>query len=358
MRTTLEDLQTSPLLRRLTLGALLGGLILLAWLVLAPFVVPVLWAAIFAYVTWPAFLRLEAALHSRRLAATFMTLLVAAMVVVPLVWVGLTLQRELGAAWQEVLARAAGGGLALPESVYRWPVIGTKLREWLTELHRDPVAVGAALSAMVTRLVGEMGVMGGVGRNLAKMGFAVLTLFFLYLHGEDLLRQVRTAARGLLGSRVDGYLEAIGATTRAVVYGIVLTAVAQGAVAGVGYAAVGFDAPLLLGTLTVLIALIPFGTPLVWGTLSFWLLLTGATTQGIGLFLWGIGVVSWVDNLVRPLVISSATRIPFLLVMFGVLGGVTAFGLIGLFLGPVVLAVTLAVWREWQEEHAEPDTVP
>ena len=200
------------------------------------------------------------------------------------------------------------------------------------------------------------GVVGGVGRNLAKMGFAVFTLFFLYLHGEDLLRQVRTAAHGLLGARVDGYLEAIGATTRAVVYGIVLTAVAQGAVAGVGYAAVGFDAPLLLAALTVLIALIPFGTPLVWGSLSVWLLLTGATTEGLGLFLWGAGVVSWVDNLVRPMVISTATRIPFLLVMFGVLGGVATFGLIGLFLGPVVLAVALAVWREWLEEHAESGT--
>ena len=351
----LDDPQTSPLLRRLTLGALLGGLVLLAALVLAPFVVPVLWAAIFAYVTWPAFLRLEGGLRSRRLAALSMTLLVAAAVVVPLVWVAMTLQRELGVAWQEFLARAAAGDLSLPESVYRWPVVGAKLRELLAEVHRDPAALGASLSALSTRLFGEMGgVVGGVGRNLAKMGFAVFTLFFLYLHGEDLLRQVRTAAHGLLGARVDGYLEAIGATTRAVVYGIVLTAVAQGAVAGIGYAAVGFDAPLLLAALTVLIALIPFGTPLVWGSLSVWLVLTGATTEGLGLFLWGAGVVSWVDNLVRPMVISSATRIPFLLVMFGVLGGVATFGLIGLFLGPVVLAVALAVWREWLEEHAEP----
>ena len=83
------------------------------------------------------------------------------------------------------------------------------------------------------------------------------------------------------------------------------------------------------------------------------MLLTGQTREGIELFIWGAAVVSWVDNLVRPLVISSATRIPFLLVMFGVLGGVAAFGLIGLFLGPVVLAVLMAVWREWLEEQEE-----
>jgi hypothetical protein len=350
------DPLTSPLLRRLILGALLGGLVLLSWLVLAPFVVPVLWAAIFAYVSWPVFLRLERWFRSRHLAATVMTLLIAAAVVLPLLWLVLTLQRELGGAWQQFVARAAAGQLTLPESVYHWPVVGPRLQELLEAVRRDPSALGTALSEMATRLFGEMGgVMGGVGRNLAKMGFAVLALFFLYLSGEDLLRQVRLAARGLLGARVEGYVEAIGATTRAVVYGLVLTALAQGVMAGIGYAAVGFSAPLLLGALTVLIALIPFGTPFVWGSLALWLVLTGETGKGLALFLWGAVVVSWVDNLVRPLVISSATRIPFLLVMFGVLGGVAAFGLIGLFLGPVVLAVALAVWREWLEEQGETD---
>ena len=353
------DPLTSPLLRRLILGALLGGLVLLAWRVLAPFVVPVLWAAIFAYVSWPLFLRLERLLRSRHLAATFMTLFIAAAVIGPLIWLALTMQRELGGAWQEFVARAAKGQLTLPEGVSRWPVVGPRLHELLDEVRRDPNALGAALSEMATRLFGEMGgVMGGVGRNLAKMGFAVLALFFLYLSGEDLLRQVRLAAGGLLGARVEGYVEAIGATTRAVVYGLVLTALAQGVMAGIGYAAVGFKAPLLLGALTVLIALIPFGTPFVWGSLALWLVLTGETGKGLALFLWGALVVSWVDNLVRPLVISSATRIPFLLVMFGVLGGVAAFGLIGLFLGPVVLAVALAVWREWLEEQGETGSAP
>lgn len=350
----MDDLLSSPLLRRLTLGALLGGLVLLAWWVLAPFIVPVLWAAIFAYVSWPLFLRLERLLRSRRLAALSMTLLVAAAVVVPLVWLVITLQQELGHAYSEFLMRATSGQLTLPESVFHWPVIGERLQELMRHLRQEPAALGADLSALATHLFGEMGgVVGGVGRNLAKMGFALLSLFFLYVSGEDLLRQVRSVARSILGARVDSYLEAIGATTRAVVYGIVLTALVQGFVAGLGYAFVGFKAPLLLGALTVLIALIPFGTPFIWGGLALWLLLTGQTREGIELFIWGAAVVSWVDNLVRPLVISSATRIPFLLVMFGVLGGVAAFGLIGLFLGPVVLAVLMAVWREWLEEQEE-----
>jgi predicted PurR-regulated permease PerM len=113
--------------------------------------------------------------------------------------------------------------------------------------------------------------------------------------------------------------------------------------AGIGYWAAGLQAPLLLATFTTLIALlpIPFVTPVVWASIGLWLLLNGHTLPGIGLLLWGTLVVSWVDNLVRPLVISGAAHIPFLLVLFGVIGGLTAFGLIGLFLGPVILAILL-----------------
>jgi predicted PurR-regulated permease PerM len=85
------------------------------------------------------------------------------------------------------------------------------------------------------------------------------------------------------------------------------------------------------------------------------MLVTGNIWSGIGLLLWGVLLVSWMDNIVRPLVISNATRMPFLLVVFGVLGGVLAFGLVGLFIGPVLLAVSLAIWREWLEEHQQKD---
>lgn len=98
---------------------------------------------------------------------------------------------------------------------------------------------------------------------------------------------------------------------------------------------------------TALVALIPFGTPLVWGAAAMWLLFSGQTTAGIGLLLWGVLVVSWVDNIVRPIMLSRGSDIPFILALFGVLGGLAAFGLVGLFLGPVILAVALAVWREW-----------
>jgi predicted PurR-regulated permease PerM len=131
----------------------------------------------------------------------------------------------------------------------------------------------------------------------------------------------------------------------------VLTAIAQGSLAGLGYWAVGVKAPIMLGIVTAMFAMIPFGTPVAWVSISIWLLLQGQTWAGVALALWGTLVISWIDNIIRPLVISSSTRIPFVLVMFGVLGGVANFGFIGLFLGPVVLAIALAVWREWLQQH-------
>jgi len=186
-----------------------------------------------------------------------------------------------------------------------------------------------------------------VGKNIVKLGISLFTLFFAYLHGLSLLAQARTVLKGLLRERTDGYVNAVGNTTRAVVYGIVLTALVQALVAGLGYWVAGLPAPVTLMAVTALVALIPFGTPLVWGAASMWLLFTGQITAGIGLLLWGVLVVSWVDNIVRPIMLSRGSDIPFILALFGVLGGLAAFGLVGLFLGPVILAVALAVWREW-----------
>jgi predicted PurR-regulated permease PerM len=131
--------------------------------------------------------------------------------------------------------------------------------------------------------------------------------------------------------------------------------------AGLGYAVAGAPSPILLTLMTLLIALIPFGTPFAWGGVAIWMLAKGQTVPAIGLILWGVFVVSWIDNIIRPMVISGATKVPFLLIMFGVLGGLGAFGMVGLFIGPVILAVLLAVWREWlghQRPSARPNDTP
>jgi P-type Ca2+ transporter type 2C len=125
----------------------------------------------------------------------------------------------------------------------------------------------------------------------------------------------------------------------------------QGLLAGFGYAAAGVKAPVLFAAVTSLLALVPMGATLVWMPLSLGLILTDQYWPGIGLLLWGVLVVSTVDNVIRPLVISGASKVPFLVVMFGVLGGLTAFGAVGLFLGPVILAVLLSVWQAWVKQQ-------
>jgi len=244
----------------------------------------------------------------------------------------------------------------VPPALRDIPGIGPWLQETLAQLAANPTALRQQFMLLLEESSLEMTrLIGGVGRNVAKLFFAVLSMFFLLRDGPRILREARAILEGILGPSVRDYLDAVGSTTQAVVYALMLGALAQGSVAGLGYAIFGVKASVLLGALTALVALVPFGAPLVWGSLSLWMLLTGEIWQGTGLLLWGLLIVSWVDNIVRPFVISNATQMPFLLVVFGVLGGVLAFGLVGLFIGPVLLAVSLAIWREWLEQHQEPD---
>ena len=346
------DQVAEKIARRVILGILLGGLLVLSYAVLQPFIVPVAWAGIIAYATWPLYRRLRASMRRYpTLAALLMTLMLTAALVLPALWLASLLRTELGTAISTVTGAIRAGTLALPDFIRNLPWAGDALQRLLEQLTGDPENFGTQMNTWVRQGLDQaVALIGDVGRNAAKLGFALITVFFLYRDGDKLLRQVQKVLRRFLGERVDGYLVAVGSMTKAVVWGLVATALAQGVVAGLGYWWAGVAAPILLSAVTALIAMIPFGTPFAWGSIGIWLLISGDTVGGIGLLLWGALVVSWVDNLVRPLVISNATRIPFVLVMFGVLGGLAAFGLVGLFLGPVVLAVLMAVWREWMEE--------
>ncbi|MBW7924275.1 MAG: AI-2E family transporter [Burkholderiaceae bacterium] len=348
----MNSASSRKLSNRVVLGILLGGLLLLSYAVVRPFLAPIAWALILAYVTWPLVVRLRRLFGGRNtLAALAMTILLTAAFVLPLLWVGLLLRGELANFYTSAASVLSRGELRLPEVIADIPLFGSWLQNLVDEFARDPAAIRGQVAGWVeARAAESLNVVGGVGRNAAKLGFALITVFFLYRDGEQVLAQAQLVLHRFLGARVDPYLAAVGTMTTAVVWGLLLTALAQGLVAGVGYWWFGLDAPVLLGAVTAAIALIPFGTPFVWGSIGAWLVAHGDLFNGIGLLLYGTLIVSWVDNLVRPLVISNATRISFLLVMFGVLGGLAAFGLVGLFIGPVILAVLMAVWREWIEE--------
>ena len=338
----------SPLARRVVAFAFLVFIFGLTFWVLSPFLASLAWAGILAYVTWPLHQWLSRRLPGRdRLVALLMTLGVAATLLLPLVWVMFTVAGDVSVASATLKQINTHGLPPLPPDVRTWPG-----GEWIAAQYQraqaDPAWVRAQIEALgFTDILGLKAVAGGVGRNVAKFGLAVFALFFLYRHGDSVLAQFRGVATRWLGEAARGYIQSVGVTVRAVVFGIVLTALAQGVLAGLGYWVAGLSAPALWGMITALVSLIPFVGPVVWIGLSLNLLAHGETGAALGLFLWGALVVSWIDNLIRPLVISGPTRIPFLLVFLGVLGGIHAFGLIGLFLGPVLLAISVAIWREW-----------
>jgi len=345
----MDDQTLRALTRRVILAVFLGGLLLLSYQVLHHFFVPVAWAGILAFVTWPLYRRLKRlAPELPSLTAAAMTVGLAAAFVAPALWLIAVLRTEVVAAYDMVREALSVSTIELPPFVLQIPWLGEQLQALIDRVANDRAALRTELLQLLDPWLGKIGVVaGGVGQFVANMAFALLTVFFFYRDGDRLVDQAQSILRRFLGYRAYGYVDAVADTTKAVVYGIVLTALVQGALAGLGYWVAGLKSPALLGALTALIALIPFGTPFVWGSAGVWLLLTGQTFAGVGLLLWGALVVSSVDNLIRPLVISSATSIPFLLVMFGVLGGLVAFGPVGLFLGPVVLAVLLGVWQEW-----------
>ncbi len=351
----MEDFVSAPWLRRLITAVVLAGLVLLGFRVVEPFIEPLVWAAILAFVSWPLYQRLLRACRGRgTVAALLMTAAVTLAVIAPLAWLAVVLRIDVMRAYHQTQVLLAGG-LQLPPAVLKLPWIGDQLRDLTARAAQDPHVLGFELRKIADRSFDQIAhVIGGISRNVVKGLLAVVSLFFVYRDGQSYAGQLTRALEHLLGPRVHNYRQAIGQTVRAVVYGLVLAAAVQGTLAGLGYWIAGASAPVFLAALTIVCGLIPFAAPLLWGGVGLWLMITGNTVAGVGLLVWGAIVVGWTDHIVRPFLISREAQIPFLVVMFGVLGGLAAFGLVGLFVGPVILAVLLAIWREWLLESAEP----
>jgi predicted PurR-regulated permease PerM len=343
-----EDLASAPWLRRLLTAAALALLVLLGFRVMEPFIVPLVWAGILAYVTWPGYTRALRLCRGRSVAAALlMTALVTLAVIVPLAWLAVVLRVEMVRAFHEVQGLLSGG-VQLPSLLLKIPWLGDELQDLTTRAAQDPHALGGELKAITDHSFDQIAhVIGGIGRNVIKLLLSVLSLFFLYRGGVRLAGQMAQALEQLLGSRAHDYLEHIGQTVKAVVYGLVLAALVQGVLVGLGYWLAGVGAPVFLAALTTVCGLIPFAAPAIWIGIVLWLFVKGSTVAGVALFIWGALVMSWTDHMVRPFLISREAEIPFLVVIFGGVGGLAAFGLVGLFVGPVILAVLLAIWREW-----------
>lgn len=332
-----------------------GGLGLLAasFYVLQPFVVPVLWAGILAYVTFPLYRAVARYTRRPRLAAGLFTTAVALGVGIPVAWVLVALATEatqlIGAVREWLDA-----GAPFPD----WVMARPWLAERLAQIRQESVVEPTAAIQYATRYASDVtrqlaAVASGLANNVFKFTVAVLCLFFFYVDGENLTRQASGFAR-IVFPRAPTVLEHVGGVVRAVVFGLIGTALAQGIIAGTGYALFGVPSPVALGALTFVSSFVPAGPALVWAGAALWLLVDGRTTAAIGMAVYGVLLVSSIDNVLRPLLISGGQfPIHFLVVFFGVLGGLAAFGMLGLFLGPVLLSVTFALAMQFARQTEE-----
>lgn len=334
----------------------LGFLLLLAaglFKVMQPFIVPIAWAIVLVMTTWPLYRRVRRLLPQYPGLSAFLMTLGLASVIVALVgpiFAGVTSEarqiRELLQSWSNE------SGPFVESALERVPLLSEQHRAHITsylqelyERREQLFGVAAAHPGEIVKLVSfaARGVLG----FLAGLLICLFVSFFLYRHGALLARQLQRALRRIGGERFERILHAIRATIRGAVYGILATAVAQGVLATLGYLAAGVPVPLLFGFATVVAALIPFGTPFVYLPAAALAVMQTSWLAGLLLAAWGVVVVSSVDNLLRPIFISQATESNLLLVFFGVLGGVLAFGFIGILVGPALIAIALVLWHEW-----------
>ena len=319
------------------------------YLVLHPLVPALLFAAVVCSATWPLYLRLRKALWGRPwLAALVMTLLLIVLVIGPTVLMAVNLADNAAAMVEQGAAFLKGAPINPPPWVKELPMVGELLSDYWQRL-----AAGADSLAMQWKGLIEPGrrflLSAGksVGEGMLHLALATFIGYFFYRDGEALVLGARKVLEKLAGNLGDTLLETIGNTITGVVHGVFGTALAQALVALAGFLIAGVPAPFLFAAATFVASIIPVGPPLVWGAAAAWLAFDGQMGWALFMALWGLLAISTIDNVVKPYLLSRSSRLPILLIVLGVLGGVIAFGFIGLFIGPPALAVGLTLIQFW-----------
>ena len=324
---------------------LLLGCLVVLW----PFVSALLWAVVLCFSSWPVYSRLLKLVGNRRgLAAFLMTLGMILIVLLPFVLVGATLADNVNDVSAAVKKWIDQGPPAPPEWLAKLPVVGARATEYWQSLADDTAKLWTTAKQYVEPVSSWLLRVGLVlGRGLLELALSIFIAFFFFRDGVSLAGRLTRAVERIAGERGNHLLTVAGKTVRGVVYGILGTALAQAVMAGIGFLIAGVPGPAFLALLTFFFSVVPLvGTGLVWIPATIWLFHQGATGWGIFMLIWGI-LVSNLDNVIKPWLISQGSDMPFILIFFGVLGGALAFGLIGVFLGPTLLAVGYRLVEEW-----------
>ena len=341
-------------LERMLLVALLGAIALGCAVVLWPFLSAVLWAAILVFTTWPVFLWLRRRLRlSRSVAALLMVVLTAVVTVLPLTLLVPNGAQDV-AALQASVAALLGGLPSAPHWLYRVPVLGRTLTDYWNAWAAD-LGQAVAFFRPYFGIIAENGLalLLGLADGVVRFLLALFIAFFFWMSGGALGGALRRVLRRIAGPRADALISLTGRTVRGTVYGVLGTALVQGVLTAFGFWLVGIPRAVLWGALAALLAVLPIGAPLVWIPAGLWLLLDGATARGVFLLAYGTVAVSGADHLIRPFFISRGAQLPFLLTVLGVLGGVLSFGVLGIFVGPVLLGVGYTLVLEFARSGGE-----
>lgn len=337
--------------QRLASGGLAALLGLAGLWTLRGFLPALVWAVIFAVALWPRYRRVRARWgHGRHnvLVPGLFTVGVALLFIVPFGLIALRLGREAHGIL-DWMRQAEQTGIPTPDFVTNLPVIGPQAATWWQTTLGDPGSASELLRRVNRAELLTTGRMLGVqlARRLTLFGFTLLTLFFIFRDGDTLTAQLRRASRRAFGTAGERVALQMVTSVHGTVNGLVLVGLAEGVVLGITYALMGVSHPTVLGTLTAVAAMVPFGGPIAVGVAALVLLAQGAAVAALVLFAVGVAVTFTADHFIRPALIGGATRLPFIWVLLGILGGLEVWGLLGLFLGPATMSALILLWREW-----------
>ncbi|WP_082145604.1 AI-2E family transporter [Microvirga massiliensis] len=317
-------------------------------LVLKPFLNAILLAVTLCVSTWPLYRRTEQLLGRRRTpAALLMTVIIAGILLIPLIALGENLADDvarLNAAFYSAVER----GLPPPDWLQRLPLVGAEAEHVWVQVSQQGAELGPTLAPYAQPLR-EWALQQGASliSGTLQVAFGIILAFFLYRDGALVERRLESAMSRLAGWRARRVLQAARATITSVVNGVLGTALVQGVLLGFSFWLAGIPGAVVLAALGVILTLVPFGLAILWLPASLWLMSQGRTEWAVFVMAWNGLFVGSLDNVLRPYLISRGIKMPMVLIFLGVLGGVLTFGIVGVFLGPVLLAVAYTLFQDW-----------
>ncbi|KTC86298.1 AI-2E family transporter [Legionella brunensis] len=328
------------------------GIIGLAVFIVHRFIPSMIWASIIGIATYPLYLRWRGFLGNyHNLSALLFTFILALLFLLPLSWLVSILVKELQLFINYLQLINRQGGQA-PSFFQQFPIIGSDLVDYWDTNIGQPGKVRNLLSNLHLSLTPASYYIKQVGVNLAhrgfQLGFTLLALFFFYRDGDKLIQQVNHIGEFCLGQRWFRYADRLPSALRATVNGTIVVGLGVGFLMGICYLLVGFPAPTLTGFITAFAAMIPFVVPIVFTIVALILLSSGSMIGAIFVVIWGTFVMFVADHFIKPVLIGGAIELPFLAVLFGILGGVETLGLLGLFVGPIIMVLFVTLWQEPQ----------